>query len=56
MTGIGAILFSLVYTLLLEDSEKYNEALIQFQDAYADLTAGTARGEEEVVDDLIKHF
>jgi len=56
ITGIGAILFSLVYTLLLDDSEKYNKALLRFQDAYADLTAGTARGEEEVVDDLIKHF
>ena len=56
MTGIGAILFSLVYTTLLADSEKYNQALMQFQDAYTDLTAGTARGEEEVVDDLIAHF
>ena len=56
LTGIGAILFSLIYTMLLEDSDKYNEALMQFQDAYADLTAGTDRGDEEVVDDLIKHF
>ena len=56
MTGIGAILFSLVYTLLLDDSEMYNQKLMQFQDAYADLTAGTDRGEEEVVDDLIARF
>jgi hypothetical protein len=46
----------LVYTLLLDDSEKYNQKLLRFQDAYADLTAGTARGEEEVVDDLIARF
>ena len=56
MTGIGAILFSLVYTLFLDDSEKHNQKLIQFQDAYADLTAGTDRGEDEVVDDLIARF
>jgi len=56
LTGVGAILFSLVYTLLLDDPELYNQKLIQFQDAYADLTAGTARGEEEVVDDLIARF
>jgi len=56
LTGVSAILFSLVYTLLLDDSELYNQKLMQFQDAYADLTAGTARGEEEVVDDLIARF
>ncbi len=56
LTGVGAILFSLVYTLLLDDSELYNQKLIRFQDAYADLTADTARGEEEVVDDLIARF
>jgi DNA-binding MurR/RpiR family transcriptional regulator len=56
LTGVGAILFSLVYTLLLDDSELYSQKLLQFQDAYADLTEGTARGEEEVVDDLIARF
>jgi len=56
LTGVGAILFSLVYTLLLDDAELYNQKLLQFQDAYADLTEGTARGEEEVVDDLIARF
>jgi DNA-binding MurR/RpiR family transcriptional regulator len=56
LTGVGAILFSLVYTLLLDDSERYNQRLLQFQDAYANLTAGTARGEQEVVDDLIARF
>jgi DNA-binding MurR/RpiR family transcriptional regulator len=56
LTGVGAILFSLVYTLLLDDAELYSQKLMQFQDAYADLTEGTARGEEEVVDDLIARF
>jgi DNA-binding MurR/RpiR family transcriptional regulator len=56
LTGVGAILFSLVYTLLLDDPQHYNQKLLQFQDAYADLTAGTARGDEEVVDDLIERF
>ena len=53
MTGSGAILVSLRATLLLDDSELYNQKLMQFQDAYADLTAGTDRGEEDVVDALI---
>jgi hypothetical protein len=56
LTGIASILFALVYTLLLDDPELYNQKLLQFQDAYADLTAGTQRGEDEVLDDLIARF
>ena len=56
LTGIASILFALVYTLLLDDPELYNQKLMQFQDAYADLTAGTERGEDEVLDDLIGRF
>lgn len=56
MTGIAAILFGLVYSLYMIDDEQYNRKLVEFQKAYADLTDGTQRGEEEVVDDLLKLF
>jgi len=55
-SGVGAILFALAYTFLTRDSERYHQDLVNFQEAYADLTEGTARGEDEVVDDLIGRF
>jgi DNA-binding MurR/RpiR family transcriptional regulator len=55
-TGVGAILFALTYTYLTMDSGRYHQDLITFQEKYADLTEGTMRGEEEVVDDLIGRF
>ncbi len=47
-TGVGSILFALVYSLLPSDSEEYNQGLLRFQSTYADLTEGTARGDKEV--------
>jgi len=55
-TGVGAILFALVYSLILDDPEKYDRDLLRFQDAYARLTEDTARGEEDVVEDLLERF
>ncbi len=55
-TGVGAILFALVYGYLTEDVDLYHRELLRFQETYADLTEGTARGDEDVVDDLIGRF
>jgi len=55
-TSVAAILFAVVYTFLMEDADGYHRGLLQFQEAYADLTGGTARGEEDVVEDLIGRF
>jgi DNA-binding MurR/RpiR family transcriptional regulator len=55
-TGVGAILFALVYSLLLDDSERYNRELLHFQDAYVELTEGSARGDDDVLEDLIERF
>jgi DNA-binding MurR/RpiR family transcriptional regulator len=54
--GVGAILFALVYSLLLSDAEAYSRELIRFQEVYTDLTEGTARGDEDVVEDLMGRF
>jgi len=56
LTGVGSILFALVYSLILADPEQYNRDLLRFQDAYAGLTEDTARGEDDVVDDLLERF
>ncbi|MEJ2212267.1 MAG: hypothetical protein P8129_25030, partial [Anaerolineae bacterium] len=56
MTGIASILFALVYGLYMFDQEQYNRKLVGFQESYSDLTNGTKRGEEEVVQDLLKLF
>jgi DNA-binding MurR/RpiR family transcriptional regulator len=56
LTGVGAILFALVYSLILADPDQYNRDLLRFQDAYARLTEDTARGEEDVVEDLLERF
>lgn len=56
MTGIAAILFGLIYGLYMLDDEQYNRKLLGFQEAYADLTNGTNRGEEDVVQDLLMLF
>lgn len=56
MSGIAAILFALVYGLFMLDAEEYNRKLVEFQGAYTELTNGTQRGEEEVVQDLLKLF
>jgi DNA-binding MurR/RpiR family transcriptional regulator len=55
-TGVGAILFALVYSLILDDPAEYNRDLLRFQDAYAGLTEDTARGEDDVVEDLFERF
>jgi DNA-binding MurR/RpiR family transcriptional regulator len=55
-TGVGAILFALVYTYLTEDPERYCRDLLRFQDAYAGLTEETARDDADVVNDLIGRF
>jgi DNA-binding MurR/RpiR family transcriptional regulator len=56
LTCLGAMLFALVYSVLLRDEEAYNRQLLQFQQTYADLTDGTTRGEDEVVEDLMGLF
>jgi DNA-binding MurR/RpiR family transcriptional regulator len=55
-TCVSAILFALFYTLSRGDIEGYNRELVRFQDAYAVLTEGTARGDDDVVEDLIERF
>jgi DNA-binding MurR/RpiR family transcriptional regulator len=55
-TCTAAILFALVYSVILGDAEGYNRDLVRFQETYADLTEGTARGEDDVVEDLIGRF
>lgn len=55
-TSVTAILFALTYTSLRSDSDRYHQDLLRFQETYADLTEGTARGEEDVVEDLIGRF
>jgi DNA-binding MurR/RpiR family transcriptional regulator len=56
MTSVAAVLFGLVYSVYMVDDEGYNRKLVGFQEAYAHLTEGTGRGEEEVVEDLLKLF
>jgi hypothetical protein len=41
---------------LTSDPDAYARDLVRFQEAYADLTEGTARGEDDVVDDLVGRF
>jgi hypothetical protein len=53
---MGAILFSLIYSMFLRQQEGYNRELLRFQETYADLTKGTARGEEDVVENLLGLF
>jgi DNA-binding MurR/RpiR family transcriptional regulator len=55
-TSVSAILFALTYTFLTGDPDAYARDLVQFQEAYADLTEGTTRGEDDVVDDLVGRF
>jgi DNA-binding MurR/RpiR family transcriptional regulator len=54
--GVSAILFALVYGYLVQDADRYHRDLLRFQDSYANLTDGTARGDADVVDDLIGRF
>jgi DNA-binding MurR/RpiR family transcriptional regulator len=56
LTCMGAILFSLIYSMFLRQQEGYNRELLRFQETYADLTKGTARGEEDVVENLLGLF
>jgi DNA-binding MurR/RpiR family transcriptional regulator len=55
-TGVGAILFALAYSCLTADRDEYGRDLQQFQETYASLTEGTARGEENVAEDLKGRF
>jgi DNA-binding MurR/RpiR family transcriptional regulator len=56
LTGMSAILFGLIFSLYVRNADGYNQELRRFQDTYADHTQGTARGEEDVVDDLMGLF
>ena len=51
-TGVGAILFALVFSLLREDAAAYSQEMVRFQDTYVELTEDTARGDEDAGDDL----
>jgi DNA-binding MurR/RpiR family transcriptional regulator len=55
-TGVGAILFALVYGYLMQNPEQYSRDLLRFQSSYVDLTEGSPRGDDDVVDDLIGRF
>lgn len=55
-TGVVAILFSLAYGALTHDPDRYSRDLLRFQTTYANLTEGTARGEADVVEDLMLRF
>jgi DNA-binding MurR/RpiR family transcriptional regulator len=55
-TSISAIMFALINALHLKNSKAYNQELVRFQEAYADLTEGSDRGEQEVVKDLLGLF
>jgi DNA-binding MurR/RpiR family transcriptional regulator len=54
--SVSAILFALFYNLALRNPDDYHRHLIEFQGTYEALTAGTPRGEEDVVQDLIQRF
>jgi DNA-binding MurR/RpiR family transcriptional regulator len=56
ITNIGAILFALIFSIYMNDSAAYNRELISFQTTYADLTGDSARGQENVVEDLLGRF
>jgi DNA-binding MurR/RpiR family transcriptional regulator len=49
LTGISAILFALFYSLVRDDAEAYDRALMRFQTTYGKLTEGTARGDDRMV-------
>lgn len=53
-SGVSAILFALVHSLILEDPARYNQDLLRFQDTYAGLTEDSARGEDDVMEDLLE--
>ncbi|MBN1661324.1 MAG: MurR/RpiR family transcriptional regulator [Anaerolineae bacterium] len=55
-TSLVAIFFSLIYRLYLSHAEAYHRCLVDFQNTYAQITGDTARGDENVVDDLINFF
>lgn len=55
-TGVVAILFALSYGFLLDNPDQYNKDLVRFQETYVDLTEGTTREEDDVVEDLILRF
>lgn len=53
---VASVLFALAYNYLVADADRYGRDLVRFQETYADLTEGTARGDEDVVEDLIGRF
>jgi len=55
-TGLSALLFALIYSLHMSEQEIYHRQLMHFQSLYADLTEGTPRGEDDVIDDLLGAF
>jgi DNA-binding MurR/RpiR family transcriptional regulator len=55
-TAVGAVLFALVYGYLVEDHDRYDRDLLRFQESYASLTEGSARGDADVVADLTGRF
>lgn len=55
-TAIGAILFALVYSLYMSDLESYSHKLLEFQEAYSELTNDIGKGETDVIPDLMGLF
>jgi DNA-binding MurR/RpiR family transcriptional regulator len=51
--GVAAILFALSFSFLTEDPDGYRRDLQSFQEIYADLAEGAARGEKNAAEDLI---
>lgn len=56
LTCISAILFALIYSVYMSEQETYHQQLLRFQETYADLTEGTDRGQDDVVEDLLGLF
>lgn len=55
-TGVAAIIFALVYTLIGDDPERYRQELMRFHSTYNSLVEGTPRAEVDVEQDLIERF
>jgi DNA-binding MurR/RpiR family transcriptional regulator len=53
LTVVGAILFALIYTYLMEDGEKYQQETARFEEAYTDITEGTSRSEDSEAEELV---
>jgi DNA-binding MurR/RpiR family transcriptional regulator len=56
LSCMGAMIFALVYSVCVKDVEVYNRKLVDFQRAYGDLTEGTSRDDEQVLEHLLDLF